>query len=423
MPTLNDRYLAALKPDGPARVEHFDDLVPGLAIRVNTGGSKSWVLFYRIRGTRKRWTMGSYPTALSLKAARRKARLALGRLADEGIDPAAEKKQDRRAGDTFKDLAADYMKVAKKTKRSWREDQRILETKPLKRWEGRKVVEITRRDVRAVVEGVAEHAPVMANRVWALVSRIFNYGIEKDWVLANPAARITKQPEASRERVLSDKEVRELWVALDDLTTPRRVTAPADKGAKVKAPAISPMIARGLRVLLMVGQRPGEVFKMRRADLDLTEGNAWWIVPAEHSKNGEPHRVPLSPTVVGYLKDAIAHGPDNNRWVFAGIAGGNVAARAKKAASALRAARVVTFEFHRHDLRRTCATGMAASGIPRTTIAHVLNHVDRGSRATAVYERYDYDAEKRTALEAWERRLGAILTEQDQSRVLPFARA
>jgi len=68
--------------------------------------------------------------------------------------------------------------------------------------------------------------------------------------------------------------------------------------------------------------------------------------------------------------------------------------------------RLLSFAFRRHDLRRTCATNMAMVGIPRTTISSVLNHVDRGARATLVYQRYEFDGEKRQALEPWDRRQG-----------------
>ena len=77
--------------------------------------------------------------------------------------------------------------------------------------------------------------------------------------------------------------------------------------------------------------------------------------------------------------------------------------RAKKAPSAVRDA--LGLDFRGHDLRRTAATHMAAAGVPRGHIAHVLNHVEGGARATRVYDRHSYDREKRTALEAWARSL------------------
>jgi integrase len=94
--------------------------------------------------------------------------------------------------------------------------------------------------------------------------------------------------------------------------------------------------------------------------------------------------------------------------------------RAKKAPSAI--ARVLKVDFRGHDLRRTAATFMAASGIPREHIGHVLNHIEGGARATLVYDRYAYDREKRIALEAWSRTLNAILLQKKSTPtlVVPF---
>jgi integrase len=96
---------------------------------------------------------------------------------------------------------------------------------------------------------------------------------------------------------------------------------------------------------------------------------------------------------------------------------GSVAHRSKKAASVL--CRSLTFEFRAHDLRRTAATRMAEAGIPRDHIAKVLNHVEGGPAATRVYDRYNYDAEKRDALDRWARGLAAII-EGKTKKVVPF---
>jgi integrase len=190
------------------------------------------------------------------------------------------------------------------------------------------------------------------------------------------------------------------------------------------------MIARGLQVLLLTAQRSGEVFTMKWEDLDLVDGwenlklvSGWWTISATRSKNKQAHRVPLVPRVVDLLREAKATRPVNNRWVFGGEKDGSVAARASKAMRELRRAEAIDFDVHRHDLRRTAATEMGRAGVQRTTIAHVLNHVDRGSRATQIYDRYDHDAEKRVALETWARRLDEVLTARAPVRVVAFARS
>ena len=134
--------------------------------------------------------------------------------------------------------------------------------------------------------------------------------------------------------------------------------------------------------------------KMRRQDVDLQSG--WWTIPATIAKNGEAHRVPLCQRAVEVIEEAIERGPKEHRYVFAGIKGGSVAARAVKGVKKLRdAGKLAVADILRHDLRRTVASGMAEAGVAPHVISCMLNHVDKGARATHVYNRYSYDREKK----------------------------
>lgn len=420
---LTDRTVATLKPKPGERVVRADGDVPGLAIRVSPTGRKTWTLTYRIGRRQRRWTIGTYPV-ISLASARKKARFALAQL-DAGIDPAERKRTDREQ-ETFDALATAYLKQAKQKKRSWAQDDLMMRSVLLPAWKHRPVKGIKRRDVKELLATFVERRkPVMANRVQALISATFNYAIREEWVdTGNPAALIDKQPEVGRDRVLTDDELRTLWSVLEKSKSVPRATDNAP------APAIAAMIARGLQVVLLTAQRSGEVFTMKWEDLDLVDGweaqelvSGWWTIPAAKAKNKQAHRVPLVPRVVDLIREAKATGPADNRWVFGGEKGGSVAARASKAMRALRRAGLIDFDVHRHDLRRTAATQMGRAGVLRTTIAHVLNHVDRGSRATQIYDRYDHDIEKRVSLETWARRLDDILTAKEPGRVVAFARS
>ena len=212
---LTDRLIATVKAD--TRLDLPDDNVPGLALRVTPGGVKTWSLRYRMEGGRagrvRRLTLGTYPR-LSLAEARKKAQKAL-RAVDSGVDPAAQKKAARQ-GETVDDLAKDYIdKYAKTHKRSWRDDQRYLDVEVLPSWKHLKVKQLTRRDVRALVEGIADRgSPISANRCLALVRKMLNWAVSQDWLDANPAALMAKPgKETSRERVLNDEEIRRVWAA------------------------------------------------------------------------------------------------------------------------------------------------------------------------------------------------------------------
>jgi integrase len=155
---------------------------------------------------------------------------------------------------------------------------------------------------------------------------------------------------------------------------------------------------------------------MKWADLDLETG--WWTIPASDTKNGEPHRVPLVERVKTIIEAQRDGQAADEEFVFVGR-GASLRDRAKKAPSAV--AKALGIDFRGHDLRRTAATRMASAGIPRDHIAKVLNHVEGGARATRVYDRHSYDAEKRMALDTWDRALAAIL-EQRVANVLPLTR-
>ena len=228
---LTASQVERLKP-GPTPVDVRDGYQRGLVVSVLPSGRRQFCLRYRYRGKQRRFVLGDFP-ALSLAEARKRARKSLVEIADGG-DPAG----DRRAAvslrtDTVKALADDYLrKHARKFKKSAAEDERILRADILAAWGDRSVRDLTRRDVRALVEDVAERAPVMGNRVLALVRKLLNFGVDDDWLDANPAARVRPPaPEVSRERVLTDDEIRRLWACLHHFPTTAERGAPGRKAA------------------------------------------------------------------------------------------------------------------------------------------------------------------------------------------------
>lgn len=416
---LTAKFVKAVKPQA-ARVEYFDAITPGLVLRVASGGRKTWCYCYRVPGSR-RWKRLSIGTTdgTSLAKARKDARGHRTGIEGTGADPAAAKAAAKQV-DTFADFADFYQKktTAKKSKG---EEARIITNELLPHWRDRKVSEITRADIKAVLQTIADRpAPVMANRVLALVSRMYNLSLAEDvaGVTMNPAMRLPKPggEEPTRDRVLTGAEIRTLWNVLEAAQHPPRVT-----DTETPAPPIPAMLARGLQAILVTGQRPGEVFGMKWEHVS-TDG-AWWDLPRTLTKNGNPHRVPLTKTAQDILKAAKDAAPEDSTYVFAGHMDASVTTRAKKCAALLSNWEPLGFTFHRHDLRRTVGTGMAEEHISTETIARVLNHVDRNPRATRVYDRFSHDPEKRTALEAWERRLLRILAEKDAAgNVRPFAK-
>ena len=370
------------------RMEYFDAATPGLALRVTEKGVKSWTVLYRHRGKLRRLTLGSLKT-LGLADARLRAQNAI-RAAGDGKDPASEKQRAKQA-ETISDLITDYIeKYAQKRKRSWREDQRILNNEVLPHWKHRAIADIKRRDVRTLLEPIAERgAATMANRVLACVRKMFSFAVDQELIERNPAARLGRPggAEQSRDRVLTDVEIRQLWKAFT---------------------ALSPEMGAFFKLRLVTAQRGKEVSSMRWQDVNLESG--WWTIPAAVAKNKLAHRVPLSVTAVDIIKALHTEGAKPDAYVLAGARGRRQQSEA--------AATFTVEDFRGHDLRRTAASLMAGGGIPRLTIKKILNHVERD--ITAIYDRHGYDAEKRAALDWWALKLTAILDEKP-AKVLAFS--
>ena len=382
--SMSDLWVKKLKPQ-VKQVDFFDEKQPGLGLRMGKTGKKTWVVMYRVKGQRirRRFTLGRYPQ-LSLKDARIKAKAILIE-ADKGNDPAGEKQKLKKAP-TFKDLSNEYLERHAVHKKSVYEDQRIISKDFIPVWGSRKAKDIKRRDILRLLDCiVGRGAPIGANRTLALIRKIYNWGISQDLVKNNPCLQIKRpSPEHQRDRVFSEDEIKALWGAFEQ---------------------VGPIMEPFFKLRLVTGQRGSEVMSMQQKDVDLDSG--WWVIPAEHSKNGLAHRVPLSRLALDILKqmEAISGGSE---WVFPSPVKrcGHIK-NVQKTASQVRKHSGVS-DFKPHDLRRTAASLMTGMGIPRLTVSKILNHAEQG--VTRVYDRYSYDKEKRIALDKWARRLEQILT-------------
>jgi integrase len=408
---------ADAKPD---RQEIPDGLLVGLYLVVQPSGAKSFAVRYRYAGQPRKLTLGAFP-AITLEAARDIGGKHL-RAAAEGRDPATEKQAAktnakkaeaeavRGQRDLFENIAREFIErhAMKNTREaSWRETARILGFKPdpdnagkllvvepqkgkpptvIQLWNGRKVQDITKRDVIALLDTVRDRAPVMANRNLAAVRKLFNWCLARDVIQVSPCTLIEPPaPERSRDRILTDDELRLVWNAAGKDSSP-----------------FGPLV----KLLILTGQRLAEVGGMQWDELDLK--NKLWTLPAERVKNGERHEVPLSDAAIEILT-ALPRIKTTKGFVFTTTRDAAVSgfSRAKdRLDAAVRASLTKgakppehwTF----HDLRRTLASGMARLGIQLPVIEKVLNHSSGSFRGiVGVYQRHSYADEKRQALDAW----------------------
>lgn len=451
------------------------DKEPGFGLRIHPTGTMTFFYQYKVDGQRRFMALGNYPTT-KLKKARElyQAELekvkALRRGSADGVDPVQEVKRQKQerldtkrlrieeeqkemAALTVEKLVTGYIeKYAKRFKRSWAKDEQMLNREVVATWGKRKAADIVKRDVIKLLEQIVDRgAPIMANNTFAVIRKMFNWAIEQDMLQNSPCIGVKPpSPKVSRERVLSEAEIRSLWVNIDrtDLS-------------------ISNEARSCLKLILLTAQRPGEVIGLHTSEID---GN-WWTIPAERAKNGKAHRVYLSPLAQEIISDSIAaakkskekadvknsqeNGQDKKTTVelsdqkysgfvfptphktkekpigdtaLAVAVGRNLAypltddtgkPLLDKANKPVKENRLGVEQFTPHDLRRTAATFMAGMGYMDEIIDAVLNHVKQGIIRT--YNRHDYDKEKQQALEAWERKLNGIIT-GTVSNVVPIKR-
>jgi len=389
-----DKSLVGLTP-GPVRYAVPVSLIPGLQLRVTPTGARTWVLRYYADGQRHRLKLGTYPR-MTLAAVRKAAHAAL-RIVDGGGNPQGDKRAAKAAAttekraaeraqrDSIEALTSSYLeRHAKPRKRTWPADAHKITRILLPAWKGRAVSSITRRDCRDLVQGIADRgAPIQANRVAALLSRIFRFALDDELVATNVADKLPKPGVEITARPDGDREIKPY--TLDEITVIWAATAR------------QPAPVRALyRLGLITGQRPGEIGDMAWSEMS----GDWWTIPAARAKNNRAHRVYLS----ALARKALATVPNHDPLVFAGY-------RGKRQLAALNVevfADVRRREKPRHAMRDTAATGMADAGVAVENISRVLNHAV-GLRVTAGYIGHSFDREKQHALTVWNDVLDALI--------------
>ncbi len=376
---LTDKTIAALKPQAK-RYEVYDLRCPGMSLRLEKSGRKTFYTKFRYGLEQKRMKIGVYPR-ISLSTAREKANDVL-RQVDEGVDPTRRR---RVANMRVEAVCRQFIMLhAQARNRSWREAERILEREFITPFGERDIRDIKRFDVLQVMDAAIERgSPYQANRILAHVRKFFNWCVERGIVDASPIANL-KSPtrETSRDRVLSDDEITRLLRVCRNEVYPFRYFIP---------------------LLLATAQRRGELTQMRWSEIDFDA--KLWVIPASRAKNGNANAVPLSNFALDILKEV----PRFLDCDFVFTTTRNTPLSGFTTMRKRLADRSKTTGWRLHDLRRTAASGMARATIAPHVIEKVLNHVSGSiSGVAAIYNRYGYNDEKRVALEAWGEHLAKL---------------
>lgn len=414
--SLTDALIRSVASPKMGRVELTDVRCPGLMLRITPAGVRSWSFRFRdpCSSAVQRATIGTYP-AISLLEARERAGELRRRVAG-GENPIHTKRRERDEASTktVEFLAECYLREhAYRKKRSAPADDRNLRLHVLPHWGKRRFDEIRRRDVVELCEAmVTAGKPIQANRVQALISKMFSFAIDRGLVTAHPCYRLEKcGRENVGRRVLTDAELRLSW-------------------DRVVLPPVSRAVGLALQLALLTGGRAGEVAGLGRRELEHLHDatRATWTVPAERCKSRRPHIVPLSGMAQAIVIEALRLAPAECEYLFPSpavrgrpITGHALAVAMSRLSDSLDGRSQVEAAWKAnpptpHDLRRTFATRLAALGTSRDLISTLLNHAPRGVTATH-YDLYERIPEKRRALEAWASSLQHIIMVEDGQTV------
>jgi integrase len=368
----------------------------GLAVRVAASAvadslaGKTYLVRYMHAGRKRTLKIGPC-ASVKLAVAVKEATAILGEVA-RNRDPFSERQEAKRKAEeetyTLDKLVGEWMVLGlRSNKPSYRREAPHVIRVVFKALLNRPAAAIDRKAVVVALNVVKRRgAEQMAARAAGYANAAYGWGIKHDKVAINPFVKLPVAKTKKRDRALADAEIAALW---------RATETPVGLG----------VFNAIVRMLLLTGQRRGEISGMTWSEL--SADLAIWTLPKERAKNSVEHIVPLS----RQAREIIEARPRSNmtQLVFPGERGDNVYNGWSIAKVALdRASGVVGWTLH--DLRRTVATNLQKLGVRLEVTEAVLNHVS-GSRAgvVGVYQRHDWAAEKRAALQAWADRFDAIV--------------
>ncbi|WP_338690436.1 tyrosine-type recombinase/integrase [Bradyrhizobium sp. 26S5] len=368
---ITDRDVRNLPAPASGNRITYDGDVKGFGVRVTKAGAKAFILNYRRKadGLERRWTIGSFPD-WTIGAAREEAKR-LKREVDRGADPVGQLQTDRSAP-TVADLCTRFEKeyLSRKRPSTQASYKQQIAADILPSMKRLKVAAVAYSDVDDLHRTISERAPYHANRVLALLSKMFSLAILWHWRTDNPCRGVERNPEHKRKRYLTTDELGRLVTALDGL--------PDEQSSNI------------IRLLLLTGARRGEVLAARWGQFDFTRSE--WIKPGATTKQKTDHVIPLSAPAMELLKEMKETG--KGEYLFPSRDGGH-RKDVKDSWSALcNAAKIDGLRLH--DLRHSFASILATGGASLPLIGTLLGHTQPST--TARYS-HIFDEVQRAAAE------------------------
>jgi integrase len=399
-------------------VEYWDKATPGFGIRVMPSGFKSFFVMYRLGAVQKRLSLGRADPQ-KLAQVRQQAKEMLDG-AKKGRDPSAAIEEKR--ANTFEKVAQDYITEHVAGLEDRRFVEQLIARELIPAWGPRPITDITPADAAQLVKAIKKRGgdpkqgqrrrksggPWAARHAFAIGSHLFTwargqrcYGLEA----ANPFAELEKKTligkTASRDRILSDDELRAVWQGAGAILMPYREV---------------------VRMLMLCGGRLNDVAEMRWSEVDLDKRLI--TIPPERMKSDSAHVIPMSPPMVEIL--TVMPRGERGGFIFSTTGGSRPFSGFSKAKKQLDAKIAVILgapiqPWVLHDLRRTFRTGLSMLRVVDRIAELCIAHHTQGLHK--IYDQHKFLDERAEAMTAWARHLDAIVNPQARKNVVPFKAA
>lgn len=432
MAVHDDKYYRSLEPRS-ARYEVADTTVAQLKMRVSPNGTKIWSLIVELPRTKagrvlRRMKIGSYPTT-SLKDARSKARIALGKV-EAGGDP-TKKKVELREATLVQNVIEAYEQEKVGDKRTAARSVELLR-KHLAPIINERVVEVDQQTIQKIIDqirsgasgrgGKKRSAPaaklkVQHRRVFEIIRAAFRLAVRKRLIKTDEdptLGMVVAVKRSPRRRYLSEAEIVNFWAGLE------------------ASQHMEWMTKQALRIALVTGQRIGEVCGATTNEVDTNA--KIWTIPEGRTKNGLEHRLPLSNLACKLFNEAIQNRPNaDTDYIFPSRKRARIgekvviqplapAAVPKAMLRDLETLGIASNPATPHDLRRTVASHMARLGVPSHIASRCLNHVSDVARTVTqiFYDQHSYANEMREAMDRWAAEIEQIITPAESADIVPL---
>jgi integrase len=355
---------------------YWDAGLPGFGVKVTPKGRRVFIVMYRLAGAGSRlrkYTIGPYGRVTLPMARAQAQKIFAARL--DGRDPAEEKKQSRRrlVVDRVDDLVETYIREHVAKTDTWRTISNLLRRDVIAHWGNKSIHEIKKRDVSDLIGLIAQRNDHAGHRLLKTLKTFFRWCVGRAIIDFSPADGITSNyRQISRDRVLTDEELAAIIIAARKMQSP---------------------YGGIIEFLALTGQRRNEVSRLRWDELD--EQGRTWSIPGSRTKNKKAHIVHLSEQAW-----RVVEVRPRGTYVFATTGTKPFSAFAKGKSAIDQLCGISGWRVH--DLRRTVVSGMARLGVPPYVADKILNHqAGTISGVAAVYQRHEFLAERKEALNRW----------------------